>query len=78
MAISKKDLLKELLPKINEAFSSAYEKLIEYDYAQSHDPQLKKNVWVVFRKVDGIRMETVGKYDTEEEATGICKLMKGV
>lgn len=78
MAISRADLLKQLLPGINKLFDDMYEQLVEYDCICSHDSKLKKNVWVVFRKVNGTRMETVGKYDTEEEATGICKLMKGV
>lgn len=78
MAISRNDLLKQLLPGLNEAFRSEYEKLIEYDYVHSHDPKLKKNVWVLFKTVNGIRKEVVNTYDTEEEAKGVAQLLKGI
>lgn len=49
-----------------------------YEYEYTHDLDLKKHVWVVFKTIQGVRMLVVGKYDTEEEAVGITKLMKGV
>jgi hypothetical protein len=49
-----------------------------YEYEYTHDLDLKKHVWVVFKTVICVRMLVVGKYDTEEEALDVIKLMKGV